>query len=388
MRPSLPLSGLVTSVAAVNLYVSSYAGTITSLQLTQDTNGSYSLSQVAVNEDSAPNPSWLTKDEYNDIIYCVDEGLTVPNGSLASYKTSPSGELTKIDRHTVISGPVSSVVYNGGKGLALAHYSGSSVSSWSILPSGGTKLLQEFTFTLSKPGTDPDRQDAPHPHEALVDPTDSFIVVPDLGADLVRVFSIDHATSKLTESTPFNAVPGSGPRHGTFLVSGDTTYFFLVTELGNTLTSYTVTYGKGTLTFNEVFTSGIFGTKPTPEGAAAAECLLSPDKKFILTSTRNVTVFQIPNFDPTNSTLIPSDTVQSWAIDSCTGHLNFKQNAPAGGFFPRQFSVNKDGTLAAVGLQYDSRVVLIERDVKDGTFGKFVAEIDIPGQITSVIFDD
>ena len=121
MHPLLPLSGLVTSVAAVNLYVSSYAGTITSLQLTQDTKGSYSLSQVAVNEDSAPNPSWLTKDEYNDVIYCVDEGLTVPNGSLASYKTSPSGELTKIDRHTVISGPVSSVVYNGGKGLALAH---------------------------------------------------------------------------------------------------------------------------------------------------------------------------------------------------------------------------------------------------------------------------
>ena len=153
--------------------------------------------------------------------------------------------------------------------------SGSSVSSWSILPSGGLELLQEFTFTLSHPGTDPDRQDAPHPHEALVDPTDSFIVVPDLGADLVRVFSIDPATSKLTESTPFNAVPGSGPRHGSFLVSDGTTYFFLVTELGNTVTSYTVTYGEGTLTFNEVFTSGIFGTEPTPEGAAAAECVLS-----------------------------------------------------------------------------------------------------------------
>jgi 6-phosphogluconolactonase (cycloisomerase 2 family) len=108
-----------------------------------------------------------------------------------------------------------------------------------------------------------------------VDPTDSFIVVPDLGADLVRVFSIDPATSKLTESTPFNAVPGSGPRHGSFLVSGDTTYFFLVTELGNTVTSYTVTYGKGSLTFNEVFTSGIFGNEATPEGAAAAECILS-----------------------------------------------------------------------------------------------------------------
>jgi hypothetical protein len=41
-----------------------------------------------------------------------------------------------------------------------------------------------------------------------------------------------------------------------------------------------------------------------------------------------------------------------------------------------------------VGLQYDSRVVVIERDVASGKLGKFVAEIDIPGQITSVIFDD
>lgn len=121
MRLSLPLSGLVTSAVATNLYVSSYSGTITSLELTSSPNGTYSLRQVAVNDGSEPNPSWLTKDKYNDVIYCVDEGLSVPNGSLASYSTSPSGKLTQIDRHTVISGPVSSVVYNCGKGLALAH---------------------------------------------------------------------------------------------------------------------------------------------------------------------------------------------------------------------------------------------------------------------------
>lgn len=117
----LPLGGLVTSRLATNLYVSSYAGTITSLQLNQERDGSFSLSEVAVNDGSYPNPSWLTKDEYNDVVYCVDEGLTVPNGSLASYKTSASGVLTQIDRHTVISGPVSSIVYNGGKALAVAH---------------------------------------------------------------------------------------------------------------------------------------------------------------------------------------------------------------------------------------------------------------------------
>ena len=191
-------------------------------------------------------------------------------------------------------------------------------------------------------------------------------------------------------------------------MSGNTTYFFLVTELGNTVTSYTVTYGDGTLTLNPVFTSGIFGNKTIPDGTAAAECIVSvsslrppnqtpipkkltapqPDKKYLLTSARNATLFQIPNFDPTNSTLIPSDTLQSWVIDADTGALTFEQLAPAGGSFPRQYSVNKDGSLAAVGLQYDSRVVVVERNVTDGTFGDFVAEIDVAGQITSVIFDD
>jgi 6-phosphogluconolactonase (cycloisomerase 2 family) len=101
--------------------------------------------------------------------------------------------------------------------------------------------------------------------------------VPDLGADLVRVYSIDPATSLLTEATPFQVVPGSGPRHGSFLVSGNTTYFFLVTELGNTITSYELTYGPGPtdLSFTQVFTSGVLGDQTVPDGAAVAENIVT-----------------------------------------------------------------------------------------------------------------
>jgi 6-phosphogluconolactonase (cycloisomerase 2 family) len=89
---------------------------------------------------------------------------------------------------------------------ALTLYSsGSAATSWSILPSGGLKSLQTFMFNLTAPGTNPSRQDAPHPHEVILDPTGSFIVVPDLGADLVRVFSVDPKTSLLTETNPFLA---------------------------------------------------------------------------------------------------------------------------------------------------------------------------------------
>jgi len=115
---------------------------------------------------------------------------------------------------------------------------------------------------------------------------------------------------------------------------------------------------------------------------------LKPDGRFLLTSSRNASLFRLPNFNRANSTKIPSDTLQSWAIDATTGHLSFVQLAPAGGSFPRQFSLNKNGTLAAVGLQRDSRVVIIERNVVDGTFGKFVGSINVAGEITSVIWDE
>lgn len=262
------------------------------------------------------------------------------------------------------------------------------MTTWQILPSGGVSAMQTFPFTLSVPGPNPARQDAPHPHEALVDPTDSYIVVPDLGADLIRVFSIDPETSLLTAETPFKAPPGSGPRHGAFLKTDCETFFFLVSELRNTVTSYKVTYGEKELSFTEVFDSGIYGPRATPAGAAAAAAILAPDHRFLLTSSRNAMLFEIPNFDPADHTKIPSDTLQVWKIDHETGKLAFDQLAPAGGSFPRQYSVNKNGTLAAVGLQLDSRVVIIERDVESGKFGKFVAEIDIPGQITSVIWDE
>lgn len=63
---------LAISAVAVNLYVSSYSGILTSLQLTPSAQGSgadgYILTATASNNGSGPQPSWLTKDSYNDVI--------------------------------------------------------------------------------------------------------------------------------------------------------------------------------------------------------------------------------------------------------------------------------------------------------------------------------
>jgi 6-phosphogluconolactonase (cycloisomerase 2 family) len=128
---------------------------------------------------------------------------------------------------------------------------------------------------LTAPGANPTLKEEPHPHEALIDPTDSFVVVPDLGADLIRVFTIDQETSLLRESTPFSTPPGSGPRHGAFLQAGENTFFFLISELLNTIVSYKVTYSMDLIAFEEVFSSGTYGNTTTPAGAAAAEAIVS-----------------------------------------------------------------------------------------------------------------
>lgn len=119
---NVPLLGFATYSIATNLYVSSYAGTVTSLQLRSTHKGTYSLTQVAVDNAPGTAPSWLEKDEFNSVVYSLDEGFSGPNGSISAFLTSANGQLTEIGSPLpVISGPVSSVTYNGGKALAVAH---------------------------------------------------------------------------------------------------------------------------------------------------------------------------------------------------------------------------------------------------------------------------
>lgn len=105
-------------------------------------------------------------------------------------------------------------------------------------------------------------------------------------------------------------------------------------------------------------------------------------------SSRNENAFEIPNFDPNNSTSIVSDTLINFSIDAATGSLTATQEVPAGGRFPRQFSLNEDNTLLAVGMQSDGLVVVIARDPESGELGEFVASAAVEGEITAVIFNE
>ena len=96
----------VAVTSATNLFVSDYAGNITSFALTE-THGNYSLKQTFQNTECAPNPSWLTIDANRGLLFCLNEGLESLNGSMSSFTINGDGSLTHVKNQTTISGPVS-----------------------------------------------------------------------------------------------------------------------------------------------------------------------------------------------------------------------------------------------------------------------------------------
>ena len=141
--------------------------------------------------------------------------------------------------------------------------------------------LQTFTFEMSHPGLNTTRQDAPHPHGVFVDPTGQFVLVPDLGADLVRIFAINPSTGYLEPVDPYHATPGSGPRHLAFWTpkSANTTtsdiYMFLVHELTNMVSGFRVGYTKHGMSFDRFFHGTSYGNYTAPSSSKVAEIKVS-----------------------------------------------------------------------------------------------------------------
>lgn len=362
----------------------------------------YDLSVISDINATAQGLGWLTLNSHNNVLILTD-GVTTGNGTVTSFRTSASGELTKLDSVECLLDGVFASFFAHGKYLAVPHYTSSGLQTYNITADGVLTPLQTFTYTMSAPGPNAVRQAAPHPHEAILDPTGQYLLVIDLGADLVRVYSIDQDTGLLTALTPLNAAPGSGPRHGVFTqdpvpqVSSNATsnyVFYLGAEIAGTVTAYSLTYlpdGQG-LQFDELpdgnYTSLAPGVAfPSIQKGVTAEPRLSPDGNFLVVSNRRDNSFTGTTEQyPPNGT---SDSIVTFRVrQDLGGLLDFVQTVPAGGAVPRAMALNAAGNLAAVGLEFSEKVTILERDIDSGMFIGQVAEVEIPGEIFAVIWDE
>lgn len=447
---------VATLASATNLFIADYSGEITSVSLTEKNGNYSAMKTFTNSNCAPNPSWLTIDANRGLFFCLNEGLATGTNGSISSFTIDTDGSLTHVRNATTLPGPVSvscstflvSTVYHGSalfrrlssckvkrptireqlhhtflskdagdhsslfnlvltsfklngvihgesagqRGLVLAHYVGSAVSSWLLDGDGHFAYNQNFTYTLSHPGPEADRQDAPHQHEAILDPTGHYVLVPDLGADLVRIYSWDQESLKLHPLAPLHAAAGSGPRHAAFwkpysvACENCTTYMYLVAELAGTVTGYAVTYlpNGGGLDFKKVYESPTTGVLRLDRRNAPAEIHVTPDNKYLTISNRNDSSFTLT--EPDGSTL-QSDSLSTFALQD-DGSLVFHQLWPAGGSFPRHYSMDAPGTLVVVGLQNDQNVVILARDPTSGLIGEPVARIPVNGKVTCVVFDE
>ncbi|KAJ4300298.1 hypothetical protein N0V88_002971 [Collariella sp. IMI 366227] len=361
------------SSASSTLYVSSFPpaaaegapakpGSVTTFTL-----GQGGLKFARNTTECGTHPTWLT--QAGNTLYCLDEAWPVPKGGLHSFKIGADSGVSHLGKIETLGGPVSSVVYGeGGRGLAVADYAGKGLNTFNIADPAKMVALKAPTFDPNPvAGTNPDQQGQSRPHQVILDPTGDFLLAPDLGNDVVRVFAIDKKTLDITEKKSLELERKSGPRHAVFLKSKTKTFLYVVCEVSNLVLGYSVEYKGQELSFTPVHSSNTHGdNKPLPTDTAAGEIAISPDSNFLTISSRRERSLQ---FTLANGTTVPSDPLVTLSVNHDTGVLTHVQTAPAGGIFPRHFSFNKDG----------SRVAVAAQDVKTGKIGKAVAEAEVGG---------
>src|SRR6266853_719860 len=187
-------------------------------------------------------------------------------------------------------------------------------------------------------------------HSILVDATNRFVYVPNLGTDQIFQFVFDEKSGRLTSNTPAVAQmkQGTGPRH--FIFSPDNRFVYLLSELVATVTTLSLDPKTGLLT--EI---GLASALPpdsklvpgAPRGAIgapggppprntdndiwAADLHLTPNGKFLYASERT------------------SNTLAAFGVDAATGKLTYLSSTPTERQ-PRGFAIEPKGRfLVATG---------------------------------------
>ncbi|KAK6345252.1 hypothetical protein TWF718_007178 [Orbilia javanica] len=355
MKFSTKITAAVLAYIPQALGVRLFVGTTSGPLVTIDFNGA-SVSQISTDSNASPAPTWQTL-VGSSLLISTNEGPWNGQGSVVSYTIGSTGQLTKISSQNGLNGLLHASVSPAGNFVAAAAYNGHGVVVYPLSSSGVlSSVSQQFTYNTPT-GPVPSRQDGSHPHQVIFDPTGKFLFANDLGADLIRIYSVNNGG--LTEYSTVTAPAGSGPRHGIFVETNAGTLYYLIGEIGNTIITYKVSYPSGGISLTALQQVSSYGSSTVPARSpqpTAAEIQVSPDKKFAYVSNRG---------DVSFSGNPGQDSISAWKINS-DGTLQFLQLLKAGGSTPRHFSIDPSGQYVAVALQYTNQIAFFRRDATTG----------------------
>jgi 6-phosphogluconolactonase len=310
--------------------------------------GSGELAEPVLVAESA-NPSYLALHPNGRVLFVVNELTEFAgerSGAVSAFAIEPgTGHLTLLGQ--MPSGgadPCFITADRAGRNVLLANYTGGSVAAMPVTEDGWLRPASAFV-QLSGSGPNASRQEGPHAHQIVLDPTERFALVADLGTDRLLVFRYDAARGVLAPNDPpaVHLAPGSGPRHLAWHPNGQVAY--AISELSSTVTVMRWDRAHGSLDTLQTITTlppGFSGPN------TAAEVAVSPDGRFVYASNRG------------------DDTLAVFAVDPTAGTLSPVGRVAAGGRTPRHFAIDPTGRWLLVANQGSDTVTVFRIDSGNG----------------------
>ena len=229
------------------------------------------------------------------------------------------------------------MLYDGGKYMLTADYTGGSISAFPIGKSTVGNLCASLKFTGQ--GPDSVRQASSHIHQlkTLNTAKGKWILATDLGADVIRLISAETAKNglNLTHVKDIPCPAGSGPRHMEF--NADSTVLYCIAELTGEVLMFDILHNEDVPTFS--LRQRIQADETNARGSA--DIHIHPSGKWIYTSHRlsndGIAVFNI----------LPDSSLEKIGYTRTGRH-------------PRNFMITDDGAYLFVACRDDKMIQVFE----------------------------
>ncbi|MEV3999460.1 lactonase family protein [Streptomyces halstedii] len=263
--------------------------------------------------DAVPDPSFLVVGRApatgDPVLYAVSE---TARGAVGAFALDGDGVPRPIGRIRPVDGSGPTHLAVAGDHLVTANYGSGSVSALPVEADGSPGPTARVLVHEGR-GPDADRQEGPHAHQVLPDPSGAWVLGVDLGTDSVHVCVLDPGTGSLRPHARTALRPGSGPRHLAFHPSGR--HLYVLNELVPTVTVCRWDAVTGEL-------DPVGETPVVPEGAVAgdggrvypSEVVVARDGRFLWTANRGHDSISVLTLDETAEKPVLAASV------GCGGH--------------------------------------------------------------------
>jgi 6-phosphogluconolactonase len=298
--------------------------------------------------DAGPNPSFLALHPNGRFLYAVNELEKYkerPSGAVSAFAIArDTGALTRLNEQpSEGSAPCYLSVDRSAQVVLVANYFGGNVALLPIQANGtlGPAHMVQHTGT----GPNSERQEAPHAHCILPDPSNRFALAADLGADRVFVYRLDLEGKSLRPVEGGAAVmrPGAGPRHLAFHPT--LPLVFVANELDSTVATLRFDSGRGTL-------SPVGSLSTLPAGWTGTNY---PADIHVASTGRSLYVSNRGH-----------NSIAVFSVAESTGALVLDQVVSTEGDWPRNFTLDPTGRWLLVANQRSDSVVVFARDPDTG----------------------